>query len=150
GIESLSERVKAQPLLSPARDAPADPNLLPGTADVAAPDALSGEASTGYLWDETLAAGLTLRNYGVFCDLSRYSNPRSNRGYIPISKDPFGEKIVQSIPTKKALLDHTDPYFRSFDQNNADFYDFKEWEHEFDQFVTQSNLPNLSLMHLAH
>ena len=51
-----------------ARQAP-DPNLLPGAADVAAPDSDSGDAGSGYMWDEVLRAGLTVRNYGFFCDL---------------------------------------------------------------------------------
>ncbi len=150
GIESLSERVKAQPSLSPSPNVPADPDLLPGTADVAAPDSVSGDAGTGYLWDEALRAGKTLRNYGVFIDLGHYNNPKTNKGYVPISKDPFKEGVIQSIPTKKALFDHTDPYFRSFDQNNADFYDFKEWEREFDQYAAKGELPNLSLVRFAH
>ncbi len=150
GIGSVSKRVEAQPMLRPSPDVSADPNLLPGDADVAAPDAVSGEAGAGYLWDEALAQGLTLRNYGVFCDLTRYENPQRNRGYIRISKNPFEDKIVQAVPTKKALLDHTDPYFRSFDQNNSDFYLYKEWEREFDQFVSNKNLPNLSLVRLPH
>jgi Phosphoesterase family len=149
GIGSLPERIKAQPLLS-ASNAPADPNLLPGEADVAAPDSLEGEAGTGYLWDEVLRAGLTLRNYGVFCDLSRYENPRANPGYIPISRTPFTEGVLQAVPTKKALLNHTDLYFRSFDQKNADFFLFQEWQREFDQFVMNRSLPNLSLVRLAH
>jgi hypothetical protein len=107
GIGSLPERIKAQPLLGNP-NFPADPNLLPGEADVAAPDSDSGEAGAGYLWDEVLSAGLTLRNYGVFCDLSRYENPRLNPGYIPISKTPFTDKIQQAVPTKKALLNNTD------------------------------------------
>ena len=41
-----------------------DPDLLPGTADVAAPDSTKGEAGTGYLWDAALRKGLTIRNYG--------------------------------------------------------------------------------------
>jgi DNA-binding beta-propeller fold protein YncE len=149
GIGSLAERIKAQPMLSDPRS-PADPNLLPGEADVAAPDSLSGEAGTGYLWDEVLAAGLTIRNYGVFCDLSRYDNPKTNRGYIPISRTPFAEKIQQAVPTKKSLMNNTDLYFRSFDQNYADFYLFQEWQREFDQFVENKNLPSLSLVRLAH
>jgi DNA-binding beta-propeller fold protein YncE len=144
GIASLPERIKAQPLLG------ADPNLLPGEADIAAPDSLSGEAGTGYLWDEVLGAGLTLRNYGVFCDLSRYENPRTNSGYIPISRTPFEEKVQQAVPTKKALLSNTDLYFRSFDQNNADFFLFQEWQREFDQFVANRNLPSLSLVRFPH
>ena len=149
GIGSLPERIKAQPLLADPRS-PADPNLLPGEADVAAPDSLEGEAGAGYLWDEVLAAGLTLRNYGVFCDLSRYESPRTNPGYMPISRTPFAEKVQQAVPTKKALLNNTDLYFRSFDQNNADFFLFQEWQREFDQFVSNRNLPNLSLVRLAH
>jgi DNA-binding beta-propeller fold protein YncE len=150
GIGSLPERVKAQPLLRADPRSPADPNLLPGEADVAAPDAASGEAGAGYIWDEALRARLTVRNYGVFCDQSRYDNPRTNPGYIPISKTPFADGIPQAIPTKKALADSTDLYFRSFDQNNADFYLFQEWEREFDQFVAARNLPDLSLVRLAH
>jgi DNA-binding beta-propeller fold protein YncE len=149
GIGSLAERIKAQPMLSDPRS-PADPNLLPGEADVAAPDSLSGEAGTGYLWDEVLTSGLTVRNYGVFCDLSRYENPKTNRGYIPISRTPFAEKIQQAVPTKKSLMNNTDLYFRSFDQNYADFYLFQEWQREFDQFVANQNLPSLSLVRLAH
>src|SRR5262249_50143265 len=100
GIRSLEDRIRSQPLLN-GPQSPADPNLLPGEADVAAPDSLSGEAGTGYLWDEVLAARLTLRNYGVFCDLTRYEKPRTNRGYIPISRSPFAEGILQAIPTKR-------------------------------------------------
>ncbi|MCU1339445.1 MAG: hypothetical protein JWO19_5026, partial [Bryobacterales bacterium] len=150
GIGSLPERVKAQPLLSPDAKTSADPNLLPGESDVAAPDSASGESGLGYIWDEALRAGLTVRNYGIFCDLSRYENPRSNAGYMPISKNPFADKIPQAVPTKKALLARTDLYYRSFDQDNADFYLFKEWEREFDQFVANQDMPSLSMVRLAH
>jgi DNA-binding beta-propeller fold protein YncE len=150
GIGLLSDRLDAQRLLSPTPETPADPNLLPGEADVAAPDGPSGEAGAGYLWDEVLAAGLTLRNYGVFCDLSKYEKPRTNPEYIPISKDPFAEKLLQAVPTKKSLLKNMDLYFRSFDQNNSDFYLYREWEREFDQFVANGSLPNLSMVRLAH
>jgi DNA-binding beta-propeller fold protein YncE len=149
GIGSLPDRIKAQPQLGDSHSPP-DPNLLPGEADVAAPDSLNGEAGTGYLWDEVLGAGLTLRNYGVFYDLSRYENPRTNPGYIPISRSPFAENVIQAVPTKKALLNNTDLYFRGFDQNNADYFLFQEWQREFDQFVSNQNLPNLSLVRFAH
>src|SRR5205807_5910888 len=82
---------------------PADPDLLPGTADVAAldpPTASGGEAGTGYLWDAALRAGLTLRNYGFYGDLSRYFS-RTNT--IPPIRDPFHEKKVVFFPTKPSL-----------------------------------------------
>lgn len=147
GIATLAERIKAQPLLGLGKP---DENLLPGTADVAAPDSAQGGSGSGYIWDEVLRAGLTLRNYGFFCDLGRYENPKGNPGYMPISKTPFMDKIQQSVPTNPRLLQNSDLYFRSFDQNAADFYNFKEWEREFDQYAANGNLPNLTLLRLAH
>ncbi len=44
----------------------------------------------------------------------------------------------------------TDIYFRGFDQNLADYWRLKEWEYEFDGYVKDNNLPNLSLVRLAH
>ena len=154
GIGTLPERIKAQPLLDGAAldqgHSPADPNLLPGTADVAAPDSDGGEAGAGYIWDEALRARLTVRNYGVFCDDSRYANPKENPAFLPISKTPFADHMQQAVPATKALLDKTDLYYRSFDQNNADFYLYQEWAREFDQFAAGGNLPNLSLVRLSH
>ena len=51
------------------------PNVLPGTADVAAPDDDDSGEGQGYLWNGALKAGLTLRNYGFFVDLARYNLP---------------------------------------------------------------------------
>ncbi len=148
GIGLLPERVKGQPLLRLAGKP--DPNLLPGTADVAAPDSESGEAGAGYIWDEALRAGVSVRNYGIFCDLARYANPKANPAYMPISKTPFADKLEQAVPANKALQDKTDLYFRSFDQNYADFFLYQEWEREFDQYIAAGNLPGLSLVRLAH
>jgi DNA-binding beta-propeller fold protein YncE len=144
GIGDRAERMKGQPRLQ------ADPNLLPGDADVAAPDSQFGDVGEGYIWDEALRAHLTVRNYGIFCDLARYGNPKTNSGYLPMSKTPFADKMPQAVPSQKALYDKTDIYYRSFDQNYADFYLFREWEREFDQFTANGNLPNLSLIRLAH
>ena len=150
GFASLAERLKAQPLLSPDPQHPADPRLLPGDADVAAPDSAAGEAGAGYIWDEALRAGLSVRNYGFYTGLARYDDPKKNPAYIPIPKTPFRDKVVQAFATNKALLTRTDPYFRGFDQNNADFYNFQEWEREFDRFADEGNLPSLSLVRFCH
>ncbi len=146
GIGTLPERMKAQPLLG----SNPDPDLLPGAVDVAAPDSDAGDAGTGYVWDEALRAGLTVRNYGFFCDLSRYENPKTNAGLLPISQAPFAEGKLQAVSTNKSLMTLTDPYFRSFDQNAPDYYRFKEWEREFDAAVQSGTLPNLTLLRLAH
>jgi DNA-binding beta-propeller fold protein YncE len=121
---------------------PNDPNLLPGVADVAAPDSPTGEAGTGYLWDSALRAGLTVRNYGFF--VANLPVPSST------FRTPFALKVRQSAPLNAALADHTDLYFRGYDQTNADYWLFKEWEREFDQYVANSNLPNLMFVRLPH
>jgi hypothetical protein len=41
-------------------------------------------------------------------------------------------------------------YFRGYDQNYPDLWRYNEWKREFDQFVTNGNLPNLSLVRVSH
>jgi YVTN family beta-propeller protein len=149
GIASIADRVMEDPLLAIFN--PADPNLLPGAVDVAAPDGNAGEAGAGYIWDEALRAGLTVRNYGFYIDLARYEGSAAiNPAYIPISTNPSAAGIVQAYTTKNSLINYTDPYFRGFDQSNADFYNFQEWSREFQQYVANGNLPSLSLVRFPH
>lgn len=118
---------------------PNDPDLLAGTADVSAPDSPTGEAGTGYLWDSALRAGLTVRNYGVF--VQNINEPVAQ---------PFAQGIKQAVALKQALEPNTDVYFRGYDQRNSDYYLFQEWEREFDGYVRDGNLPNLSFVRLPH
>lgn len=132
GVPTVAERQAINPKL------PGDPDLLPDTADVAAPD-VEGEAGAGYLWDGALRAGLTIRNYGVFGDNINH-----------VTATPFADRVKQIVPTKAALRDNTDLFFRGYDQDNADFYLYKEWEREFDQHVAEGELPNLSFVRFPH
>jgi DNA-binding beta-propeller fold protein YncE len=132
GLPTLAERLAQNPAL------PNDVDLLPGTADVAAPD-VEGAAGLGYLWDGALRAGLTVRNYGIYVD-----------NINAVTATPFTNGIAQAVPTKAALRDNTDLFFRGYDQDNADFYLFKEWEREFDQYAAQGTLPNLSFVRFPH
>jgi YVTN family beta-propeller protein len=140
GLPTVAERKAVNPAT------PDDPDLLAGTADAAAPDGPGGEAGTGYLWDAALRAGLRIRNYGFFV------NNLASSASMPaeVLAHPYAAGVKQSIATKQALAPHTDPYFRGYDQNNADFYLYKEWEREFDEFVAQGRLPNLSFVRLPH
>jgi YVTN family beta-propeller protein len=144
GYATLEERKFANPLT------PSDPDLLPGATDVAAPDGPGGEAGTGYLWDGALRKGLTVRNYGFYGDLVRYSLPATNPNFIPVERHPFQAGYIQFFPTKVALQDISDPYFRGYDQNNADYWLFKEWEREFDQFAANGKLPALEFVRFPH
>jgi Phosphoesterase family len=149
GHATVDERRRANPAT------PADPDLLPGTADIAAPDpsaASAGAAGTGYLWDAALRAGLSIRNYGFYGDTSRYNAQRFNaeNGLIPLSRDPFADKLQVFFPTKASLAPHTDIYFRGFDMALPDFWRVREWQREFTRQVADNAMPNLTLLRLGH
>jgi YVTN family beta-propeller protein len=143
GVATLDERRASNPAT------PDDPDLLPGLADVAAPDASAengGAAGAGYLWDAALRAGLTIRNYGFFGDLSRYS--AKDASVIPPIRDPFFEKRQVFFAAKAALMPYTDIYFRGFDMAYPDFYRLQEWRREFAQQLEKGVMPSLTLLRL--
>jgi DNA-binding beta-propeller fold protein YncE len=57
---------------------------------------------------------------------------------------------VQFYPVKDSLQEVSDSHLRGYDQKNAAFWLFKEWEREFDAYVKYGNLPNLQLIRFAH
>ncbi|MHB1591855.1 MAG: bifunctional YncE family protein/alkaline phosphatase family protein, partial [Sulfuricella sp.] len=142
----------ASPAARRAEDSrvPDDPDLMPGVADVSAPDGPGEESGAGYLWDAALRAGISIRNYGFYEDEDRYALPPTDPAYVPPSKQPFRDQMIQAYPNKSALRPITDRYFRGFDMEYADFWRFKEWEREFDQYVKNGNLPALELVRLPH
>ncbi len=143
GLGDVAKRRAADPSY------PNDPDLLPGTGNVAAPDNRFGEEGHGYLWDAALRAGLSVRNYGFFLDLERYDQHKHPQP-IALERDPASKRLVVAFPTNAALMTRTDPYFRGFDNRFPDFYREREWEREFDQYVARGNLPNLTLLRLMH
>ena len=128
---------------------PDDPNLLPGTADVAALDGPRGEAGKGYIWDAALKAGLTVRNYGFFGDWTLNYLP-NGQGYPPLLREPRKEGVRVFYPAARGLMNVSDPYYREYDMELPDFWRFKEWEHEFDAYARKGSLPHLMLIELPH
>ncbi len=106
-----------------------DPDVLPGPADVAAPDGPNNEVNTGFLWDNAFRENLTVRNYGFFIDGTLYSTTTNT---IPVLRNPAATSTQVAFPTNIALTNFTDPYFRGFDNNLPDFWRFTEWERDFD------------------
>jgi YVTN family beta-propeller protein len=141
GAASPQERFRGGKLADPA-------DQLPGTADVAAPDGPDDESGAGYLWDSALRGKISLRNYGFFVNLAHYSDTPEGGPAIPLLHAPNETSTRVAFPTKPALQDVTDPYYRSFDMRFADFWRFKEWEREFDGYVKNNNLPALELVRL--
>jgi DNA-binding beta-propeller fold protein YncE len=131
---------------------PCDPDILPGTADVGALDGPQGTGpEKGYLWDAALRAGLTIRNYGCFCDSTPYEETKPDKTLvIPKLHYPAQQKCRVAFPTKSALMNNTDPFFRGFDNAYPDYYREREWEREFDRFSKTGSLPNLEFVRLMH
>ncbi|MGB9337427.1 MAG: putative Ig domain-containing protein [Candidatus Acidiferrales bacterium] len=140
-IPTVAGRMAANPLM------PDDPDLLPGQTDESAPDGPNDEINTGYLWDAALRAGLTVRDYGFFIDVTCYFESACQ---IPLAHDPAATQTVVAYSTNVSLTPYTDPYFRGFDPTFPDYYRFKEWEREFDANYATGGLPSLSLVRLMN
>ena len=134
-------------------------NLLPGSHNDFATDGPNGLVQTGYIWDSALRAGLTVRNYGFFIDLSKYNLPKADGGLFPNDyaaapynylRSPYTLGLTVAISTNPTLAPYTDPYFRGFDNAFPDVWRVEEWQREFGQYVTNGNLPNLTLLRLMH
>lgn len=141
-IPTLQGRIAANPLT------PNDPDVLPGTTDTSAPDGPDDEINGGYLWNQALRAGLSIRNYGFFIDLTRYDAPPPNN--IKEDITPYADKYQVAYPANVALAPNTDIYFRGFDNAFPDYYRFKEWEREFDSMYARGGLPRLSFVRFMH
>ena len=149
-IPTLAQRQASDPLMPGGALSPnvtGGEDLLPGQADVDAPDGPNDEVNTGYLWNDALRAGLTVRDYGFFVDTNCYNEPRCQ---TPLAHDPFSTGTIVAPPTNVALAPFTDQYFRGFDPSFPDFYRFKEWERDFDANYASGGLPNLTLVRFMH
>jgi YVTN family beta-propeller protein len=129
---------------------PDDDDLLPGVRDFGAVEAAE-EGGAGFLWDEALRRGLTVRNYGFFCDDSRYMVKPSDPVFLsPELREPWKTETRVAFPARASLLERTDPYFRCYDQKFPDVWRVRSWEREFEGYVARGDLPSLSLVRLSH
>src|SRR5260370_22929370 len=93
-----------------------------------------------------MRGGISTRNL-VFC-----AAPITNEttlepsGTTPMAEMPYETKTVVAYPTKAALFDITDPYFRGFNTKVPDFFRFKEFEREFSNYEKTGVLPGLILL----
>jgi YVTN family beta-propeller protein len=131
---------------------PDDPDIMAGHGDVSAPDGPNSadtEVGKGYLWDAALRKNLSVRNYGFFVDFTRYV--QGNVNSIPLDRQPFANNRTVAYATNVALAPYTDQFFRGFDNAFPDYYRFKEWEREFDNYEKPgADLPALSLVRFMH
>ncbi len=122
-------------------------NMLAGDGDHAATDGPAGYQQ-GYIFNAVLNAGGTVRNYGWMANTPGSIGTIAN----PI-RDPFSAGVVQTTAANQLIFQNGfyDPYFRAYDQSYPDVWRFNEWNREFQQFVTNGNLPTLSMIRgLSH
>jgi YVTN family beta-propeller protein len=143
GIPTTAQRIAAQPNYKQVTSAMpgGTDNFFPGANNDVAPDGPDGAAQMGYLWNSAVKAGLTVRNYGYYIDLGAHYTSTAT---------PYKDHAVQAYASDPTLLTRTDPYFRSFDNNYPDLWRFDEWNREFQQFVKNGDLPNLTLLRYMH
>ena len=119
-------------------------NLLTGVGNHASTDSPFG-IQKGYIFNAALRAGRTVRNYGFLV----FNNGSIGTKAAPVVS-PFAAGIIQVAPLDPELAPLTDLYFRGFDQDYPDLWRYNEWKREFDQFVINGNLPNLTLFRISH
>jgi DNA-binding beta-propeller fold protein YncE len=119
-------------------------NLLIGGGNHSSADSPFG-IQKGYIFDAVLNAGKTVRNYGFLVNNVGSIGTKAS----PV-KDPFSAGIVQVQPLDPDLAPYTDVYFRGYDQAYPDIWRYNEWKREFDQFVANGNLPNLTTLRISH
>lgn len=124
-------------------------NVLPGTGNVGSIDA-PGLTQNGYIWDSAIRAGLTVRNYGFLVDLTRYFAAGTPIFVSPTLRTPSATNTQVAFPNNPTLIPLTDLFYRGYDNAFPDVWRVEEWQREFAQFVTNKNLPNLSLLRLSH
>ena len=87
--------------------------------------------ASGYLWDRAAEAGVSYRSYGEFVH-----NPDS-------TNEPATTKL-------KALQDHFDPWFRSFDLAYADAWRADRFISELHRFERAGDMPQLQIVRLPN
>ncbi|MBV9021203.1 MAG: bifunctional YncE family protein/alkaline phosphatase family protein [Ktedonobacteraceae bacterium] len=124
----------------------------------------------GYLWDSAAQAKITYRDYGEFYQADANASV-SNAKLIPASQAntctgpvahsysgitiPAGQ-VLCFLPmdinpqTTPNLVGHYDPQFRTFDMSFRESDRIAEWQREYQQFVTNNNLPQLTILRLPN
>ncbi len=144
GVRSQAT-VRITTLLDPTLQSSIEPGPKDITASVGADVDKPGSTATGgYIWDTVLRAGKSLRHYGVYTEEDYYFN--GSPVYLPIVRDAFKEKALQSVPVRPALIGRTDPWSRGWDLDTPDQYRFEEWQREFNGYVAHNNLPDFELV----
>jgi len=90
----------------------------------------------GYIWNNALQAGITLRDYGQWCV------------NIPL-KDVTGAKQIGSVKDP-SLAPHVDMNYRNFDLEYSDVDRAKEFIREWKEFDSAGTTPQMSIVRMGN
>jgi YVTN family beta-propeller protein len=104
---------------------------------------------TGFLWDNALAHGKTLRNYGEFCREEDYF-PKGTTWTDLYNEHRTGKRRIPLTPrpTMKSLEPYTHPTYPYFPLTAPDAYRADLFLEELQKFEQKGELPNLLYMSL--
>jgi YVTN family beta-propeller protein len=106
----------------------------------------------GFIWDNALAHGKTLRDYGEFTfDTVAWKGRRGAVDFLDCYRDfvnGTGKILLSSRPTIQSLQPYLCTNFVGFKLNVPDIYRAKVFIDEFKQFERNDTLPNLIILFL--
>jgi len=79
----------------------------------------------------------------------RYRLPDNLPAHLPPLRDARAEGTQVAFASNADIAPYTDPYYRGFDERVPDYWRFKEWEHEFDDYVRDGDLPAMELLRMG-
>ena len=107
-------------------------------------------ASSGFIWDHAMRAGLTFRNYGEMVK-AQIEPPDANwtdvyRDYL----DNTGKVKISAVPAVRGLENYTCPNFIGFPQKMQDVYRVRRFLEEFDRCKKDGKWYNFIIMLLPN
>lgn len=113
-------------------------------------------SSAGFIWDNVLAHGRTLRNYGEFTrsevtwrDPTKAGKPRWTDLYRDFTNQA-GQIKITTRATVESLRPHTDPAMAGYDLNVPDQLRAAQFLREFREYERNDNLPNFVILFLPN
>jgi len=107
-------------------------------------------ASSGFIWDQVMAKGLTFRNYGEMVQAKITPNDATWTQIYEQYKNGGDEIKIEATAHIPRLQEHLNPGFIGFPGKVQDVYRAKVFLEEFAEFEKNGNLPNFMIMLLPN
>jgi YVTN family beta-propeller protein len=100
-------------------------------------------AATGFLWDNVLAHGKTLRNYGEFCKTTYEPSKAAWKDLYADYLNGTQNVKIKVEPNMQSLAPYTHPMWGGFPLKTPDVYHAKMFRDEMAAFEKSASTPNL-------